>query len=189
MAPRKRELLDVLRHQQGAGEGEPQAAPTAPRDVRFRFRFGPKQRRAWLRVALVVLWLVLVVWLVRLLLGEGDAPTATGGDRPAAAGAGDASVAAASGFGVLAITFQGESNRQSAVELALRLKTEAALPDVTLHETRGSGKVFYEIFVGSADDPAALQPLLQRVRSLALPGMSSGQFTTALIKRRPASNS
>lgn len=199
MAPRKRELLDVLRRQQATEEERPLPAKSAPGSAPFRFRFGPAQRRAWLRVGFAVAWIVLVVWLVQYLMA-GDGPART--DAPAGAPAGSAAgpppeppAAArdpgrsAPAFGVLAITYQGEAQLEAARRTGVLLQRDLQLPDVQLHETRDRGKVWYELFVGRAADAAALEPLLQKVRGLSLPGEKGKPFATAFVKPIPSSNS
>lgn len=198
MTPRKRELLDVLRRQQQPATDDERRAPAAaaPQSARFRFRFGPSQRRAWLRVAIVLLWVVLVVWLVQLIVGgekpaPGPSPAASPPSTPSrpesASDAAPAATARDPGYGVLAITYQGESQRDAALSLARQLKDQLVLPDVTLHEIRDSGKVFYEVYVGHAAAASALNPLCEQVRGLTLPGSAGKPFASAIVKRRPNS--
>lgn len=197
MAPRKRELLDVLRRQQqspdAAGPSAPK--PVAPRAAHFRFRFGPSQRRAWIRVIFVLIWAVLVAWLIHVLFsGSGDPksfvddgtpPTRTeqGTGSPASGVATPGAEAPA--YAVLAITYQGESQRQTAQRVGGLLQQELRLPDVRLHRTEERGKVWYELFVGRAADSAALAPLLQKVRGLSLPGDSAKPFASAYVRQLP----
>lgn len=201
MAPRKRELLDVLRRSQQSPEvaERPAPPPAAPRAAPFRFRFGPSQRRAWLRVGFVLLWTVLIVWLVRLLLRDGDAPPAVPAagappSRPPPAAEAPAVVAsapkpAAPVYGVLAITYQGESQRSIAQSVGRRMQDELQLPDVSLQRTEERGKVWYELYVGRAADSATLAPLLQRVRGLTLPGESGKPFASAYVRQLPSTDS
>lgn len=201
MAPRKRELLDVLRRQQQSPEVEnrPAPKPAAPRAAHFRFRFGPTQRRAWFRVGLALLWTVLVVWLIRLLLIGGEDPVSpadSGSPLPptepvveAPVPAAQAPKAEAPAFAVLAITYQGDSQRQTAQRVGGLLQKELQLPDVRLHRSEERGKVWYELYVGRAADSAALTPLLQRVRGLSLPGESGKPFASAYVRQLPKSQS
>ena len=199
MAPRKRELLDVLRRQQQSPVSVEPAAPkpAAPRAAPFRFRFGPLQRRAWLRVGLVLLWVVLVVWLLQLLLSKGDDPVTpleTGTpstlrtqlpEAPAPSVSTPRTEAPA--YAVLAITYQGDSQRETAQRVGGQLQKDLQLADVRLHRTEERGKVWYELYVGRAADSASLAPLVQKVRGLSLPGETDKPFRSAYVRLLPKS--
>ncbi|MDA1261228.1 MAG: hypothetical protein O3A20_11500 [Planctomycetota bacterium] len=166
-----------------------------PRAVHFRFRFGPSQRRAWLRVGLVLLWAVLVVWLIQVLFSGGGDPVSVpdGGTPPARTEQGTAAPAAgvspgveAPAYGVLAITYLGDSQAQTAKRIGGILQKELQYPDVQLHRTEERGKVFYELFVGRAPDSAALAPLLDKVRKQSLPGETRKPFESAYVRQLPS---
>ncbi len=202
MAPRKRELLDVLRRQQSSSapaESRPTPQP-APRSAPLKIRFGPAQKRTLLRIGLVVVWLVLVVWLVRLLTSGGDEPKlpSTGTQVTPAQGppattppnaGNDPPASTESAYGVLAITYQGDAQLENARRVGQVLQKDLRLPEVHLHRSEDRGKVWYELFVGRAGDPAALDLLLKQVRGLALPGEPGKPFASAYVKLIPSSGS
>lgn len=147
----------------------------------------------------VVLWAAVIVWLVSLLMREdgtdAPAPPVAGAPPPRVEQA-EASPAvnvptpppAVPHYGVLAITYQGESKRETAQNLGRRLQQELQLPDVSLHRTEERGKVWYELYVGRAPDSATLASLLQRVRGLTLPGEPGKPFASAYVRQLPSSN-
>jgi hypothetical protein len=212
MAPRKRQLLDLLRTQQREAQPRAPASPAAPvasvpsapaapqSTLLTRTRQAPSWRPWLLRGAFVAVWLVLLVWLVSRLWPDGADPAGpgntAGGNPPAAAAPESASHAAgappappAQGplYGVLAITYQGAAHEQQAAATALELREALKPHPVTVRKYTKSGKTWFEVLIGQEADRARLDALVSQVRALSLASQPGKKpFSDAFVKTIPA---
>ncbi len=206
MVPRKRELLDVLRNQRKESSAHAPVAPQ-PSSVPSHSRSATPPWRGWiLRLAFVLVWVALVLWLISFLWPDKAPPAAPpqaqtpatqtppqtppgapGGANPAPAGNHPAAPADAPAYGVLAITYQGSANESQATAIALEMRDTLRLPDVQVRKHNDRGKTWYEIYVGREAEKSALDALLKRVRGLSLPSQPGQKpFADAFVKRIPS---
>lgn len=216
MAPRKRELLEVLRNQrkEASAHAQPSPAP-APAPSRPRSSSG---RSPWpLRIFFGLVWIAVVVWLIAYLWNDQDpaapetpgnagAPPTAGvpsgpqsptgaatppnqpqerAQQPPPAPGADARV-----YGILAITYEGAAQEAQATAIALEMRDSMGLPEVQVRKHQDRGKVWYEIYVGRANDKSALDALLKKVRGQSLPSQPGKKpFESAYVRAIPTTTS
>lgn len=216
MAPRKRELLEVLRNQRKEAStlSQPTPAPV-PAPSRTRSSSG---RSAWpLRILFGIVWLAIVVWLVAYLWPDGETkpdsgtaqsppaspPSAASGQTPAAGSSGQdhaqqppvtpsrpATGGDARAYGILAITYEGAAQEAQATAIALEMRDSMGLPDVQVRRHQERGKVWYEIYVGRATEKSELDALLKKVRGQSLPSQPGKKpFDSAYVRAIPTTTS
>lgn len=159
-----------------------------------------------LRWGFGLLWIILIFWLISLLWPDKDslnpgsaaqgvptappaAPLASPPQAPAAA-ANPPPAAAAASYGILAITYQGTSNEQQAVSIAVQLRDQLQPQPVQVRKHMDGGRTYYEVFIGQAAAKADLKNLLEQVRGLTLQSQpGSRPFHDAYITRIPKTTS
>ena len=149
MAPKKQQLLDLLREQKGRREApggtggpSPSPAPSQPR----------RPLPPWIPLVAAVVVLGGLVWLLSGFFGGSEQ------------------------FAVHAATWFGEAQQTQAVEESRGLR--AQLPEGTEFDLRISdqadGTARYDLYVGSAGSKEGLAELLSTIRTASLPNLPAG---------------
>lgn len=166
MAPRKPELLDLLRKREGRNEGP--GIPPGPKSPRVPFQ-SRRQLPPWVPLVLVVVVLAGLVWLGSGLLGGGDHYTIDAG------------------------SWYGEAQQAEAVRYAQPLKAQAeqahgAIYIELLKTGQQDGTIAYQIVIGKAAKVSELASLLEWVQGVTLPELPAGERPFADAKIVPLPN-